>query len=407
MVRHRKLGLAAAVAGALFGASGANAAIETKVGEWTLQFSGNVNAYYTNASCDTNGDVVAGGLACVDDNDDVNVRTGLLPSWFSFAAKTTSNNLDVGVTLGFQPGVDSGQFINGLDQALGLNTSNFRQVFLTIGNEAWGTFKFGRDLGIFASDAILSDMTLLGVGSGAGGGGGNTSLGRIGIGYLYADWKGQISYTSPNWNGLSFAAGVIDPFGVVNFSGLSGDAETLDQSNDNPAYEAKGVYEWKGAWPGKVWVSALSQGIDTVVDDFRARGYDAGVRVGFAGFEAVLYGYTGKAIGTTGYLFDAASPGAQERDSDGGYVQITYTVPGPKTKIGVSYGLSQLDLAGDETVATAGTLVEENNSWIVGIYHPVNQYAHLVLEFTRTQAEAHNGNEAEDDTVAVGAILQF
>ena len=49
-------------------------------------------------------------------------------------------------------------------------------------------------------------MTLLGVGSnGAGttnGGGTTTTLGGIGTGYLYADWKGQIAYTTPNMNGL-------------------------------------------------------------------------------------------------------------------------------------------------------------------------------------------------------------
>ena len=49
-------------------------------------------------------------------------------------------------------------------------------------------------------------MTLLGVGSqGAVGtaGGTTTTLGRIGTGYIYADWNGQIAYTTPNMNGLS------------------------------------------------------------------------------------------------------------------------------------------------------------------------------------------------------------
>ena len=30
-----------------------------------------------------------------------------------------------------------------------------------------------------------------------------TTLGRIGTGYIYADWNGQIAYTTPNMNGLS------------------------------------------------------------------------------------------------------------------------------------------------------------------------------------------------------------
>ena len=102
-----------------------------------------------------------------------------------------------------------------------MNSSNFRQVFLDFSGESWGTIKVGRDLGIFGSDAILSDMTLLGVGtiSDLVEGGGNTTLGRIGVGYVYADWKGQIQYASPNWNGFSFNVAIVDPWGLVNLSG--------------------------------------------------------------------------------------------------------------------------------------------------------------------------------------------
>ena len=35
-----------------------------------------------------------------------------------------------------------------------------------------------------------------------------TTLGRIGTGYIYADWNGQIAYTTPNMNGLSLTVGV-------------------------------------------------------------------------------------------------------------------------------------------------------------------------------------------------------
>lgn len=406
MVRRTRVSTIAVAIGALFGASSANAAIGMQVADWNIEFSGNVNAFYTNASCDDSGATVLAGLACVSADDDVNVRTGLLPSWFGFTAKTTANNLDVGATLSFQPGVDSGNQVAGLDQALGLNTSNFRQVFLTIGNEGWGTVKFGRDIGIFGSDAILSDMTLLGVGSGAGGGGGNTSLGRIGTGYIYADWKGQISYASPNWGGLSFVAGVIDPWGLSTFGAgaVSGTADTLDQSNDAPGFEGKVVYGWSGNWPGKVWVSALGQQVDTTLNDYTATGFDVGAKAGFAGFEAVLYWYTGKGTGTTSFLLDAVSLTGEERDSDGGYAQLTYAIPGPGTKIGVSYGISSLDLADGEPVSD---LVEENRSWIVGVYHPLNKFVHLTLEYTMTEAEAHSGIEIEDDIIAFGSILQF
>ena len=47
--------------------------------------------------------------------------------------------------------------------------NTFRQTFLQFGDASWGSIKLGKDLGIFASDAILNDMTLLGVGAGSAG----------------------------------------------------------------------------------------------------------------------------------------------------------------------------------------------------------------------------------------------
>jgi hypothetical protein len=39
-----------------------------------------------------------------------------------------------------------------------------------------------------------------------------TTLGRIGTGYMYADWNGQIAYTTPNMNGLSLTVGIAQPW---------------------------------------------------------------------------------------------------------------------------------------------------------------------------------------------------
>ena len=46
----------------------------------------------------------------------------------------------------------------------------------------------GRSLGIHQSNAILNDMLLFGVG-GAASASNNTTLGRIGLGYLYTDFN--------------------------------------------------------------------------------------------------------------------------------------------------------------------------------------------------------------------------
>ena len=208
-----------------------------RMGAWDVDFSGNVNGFATFLDCDAKGDgVVAGGLACGsngNDRDVNNIQTGLLPSWLNFyAATVTDSGVKTAVHLSFQPGIDSNSPFGGpLDGALGINAANFRQVFLTMGTDTMGTLKIGRDLGVFGGNAILEDMTLLGVGtvSDLAARGGNTTLGRIGVGYLYADWKSQIQYTSPNWDGFSFTAALVDPWGVDSIAGIHG---TVPQPRD-------------------------------------------------------------------------------------------------------------------------------------------------------------------------------
>ena len=39
-----------------------------------------------------------------------------------------------------------------------------------------------------------------------------TTLGRIGTGYVYADWIGQIAYTTPNMNGFQATLGITQPW---------------------------------------------------------------------------------------------------------------------------------------------------------------------------------------------------
>ena len=73
---------------------------------------------------------------------------------------------------------------------------------------------------------------------------------------------------------------------------------------------------------------------------FTGNEWDGGLKMDIAGFEGVLYGYTGSGVGTTGILILPTSDLGQKRDSDGGYVQVTYKFD--KVKLGVSYGESRL-----------------------------------------------------------------
>lgn len=422
----KRLVVSASSLGLLLASQGAGAFGMMEVGEWMVEFSGNVNGFVSDVKCEADPlGPVSGGLACGSagaDYDANNVRTGLLPSWLGFHAERTEGNTKYGITIGFQPGIDGGNqnAIAGgpIDGGLGLNSSNFRQVFLEWSG-GWGGIKIGRDLGLFGSDAILSDMTLSGVGtvSDLTRGGGNTSLGRIGVGYVYADWKGQLQYSSPKWGGFQFNVALVDPWGLVNLSGESLNAGTFAQEGSTYGFEGKAAYSWGEAeegkepasFTGKIWASFISQeikaGPGSAFRDEDAIGYDVGAKLGFGGFEVVGYYYQGEGIGSTGFLFDAVDAAGNARDSDGFYAQASFKLPGAGTKIGVSFGESNLDRGPADLAST--TLFETNESIVVGIYHPLTSALHLVAEYTQTEATAHNGNEAKETAIALGAILFY
>lgn len=388
-----------------------------KMGDWDVDISGNINAFFTNVDCNSNNNgTVAGGLACgsmASDRKVGSVRTGLLPSWFGFHAKQDTGGLITEINIGFQPGVDGGAQNNDLDGALQNNSENLRQVNLKFGSD-WGTIMIGRDLGLYGSDAILSDMTLLGVGtvSDLTAGGGNTSLGRIGVGYLYADWKAQVQYASPSWSGFSFSVALVDPWGLGGLSGDSLGSGGFSQEADTYGFEGKAGYTWGGdnsTTSGKVWAGFITQALNTSdasLSNQDATGFDVGAKVGIGGFEVVAYLYDGEGIGTTGFLLDAVNLSGATRDSDGFYLQGTYKFPGVGTKVGLSFGESNLGLATGEVAATS-TLVKTNESFVVGVYHPLTSSLNLVVEYTDTDATAHNGNSASEKTFAIGAILFY
>ena len=389
-----------AVAGAvLASASVANAGITWDAGEWTVDMNGNVNAYaIINDSSDTTQAV--GALTNTKSNDDTaaSINTGLLPSWLGFTATTRQNDVDTSVTISFQPGASTTSALSG-----GGGTEN-RQAFLTFGDKSWGSVKVGKDLGLFGSTAILNDMTLLGVGSqGIVGtaGGTTTTLGRIGTGFIYADWNGQITYTTPNMNGLSVSVGVFQPWNATASGAVSA---TSSGSTDQFGFQGQGSYSWTGDFAGKVWAGFFSQEVTGGADEDRAQAFEAGISTSISNINLVAYAYSGEGIGTTAMLRDGFDATGKMRDSDGGYVQATYVIP-TGTKLGVSYGISNLD---DNAADAGDSLVEENSMLTVGAYHPLTKHLNLVAEYSLVEAEAHDTvSDSESNIFSVGAILFF
>jgi predicted porin len=391
------------------------AGIDVTAGDWKIDFAGNVNAFYVGTSCDTPSSTttVTGGLACTGDHS-TSIRNGLLPAALVFSATTRQADFDIDVTVGFYPGINSdlgGGAVNGSGNPSALQSPGIdaRQVYFTFGDASWGTVKMGRDIGLFGKDAILDDMTLLGVGTALGNPApSNTSLGRIGIGYIYTDWEPQITYTTVNLNGFTGSFGLFQPLNAGTYN-----------SHNAPQFQAGLAYAWgdpkSDALTGKAWLDVVTQKLKLNSSITPAVGQstsytgtevDGGVKLDVAGFEGVLYGYTGKGVGTTGLFVLATSASGDTRKSDGGYVQATYKFD--KLKVGLSYGISDLKLADDERAGQAtSTLLKSNSSGVLGLYYSLTKSITLVGEYIDTKAKAWNGNSATQKDFALGGILFF
>ena len=431
----------ASLAGALLAAMAMPAGavdLKTADGSWTFSISGNVNVDYIYSSCQSPDSAasVSGGLTCVgsgNGNNVSNIGNGLLPAAFSFGVSTTQDGIDLAAHLGLYPGIatnDGGSpnlqaGSNGLtgssNTALGSTGLDLRQVYMTFGNKSMGTFTLGRNIGLFGSDVILNDMTLLGVGapgSAAGAAPSNTTLGGIGFGYIYTDWLAQIDYTTPDFSGFNFTIGIFDP---INSLSDAGDT----QPKKAPGFHAKATWTMPFNDTTKLYLSAsfLSQEQDWTVTtgagptnySYTGNGIDFLAKLDVADFEVVGYYYHASGLGTTalfnGGAFDGVDPttGAvllgQTRTSDGYLGQVTYKF-GP-VKLGVNYGESKLDWANNADSLVNPDLVSSNKKGTVGVYYSLTKNLMLLAEASRTKSEAHVGGSNDATTVNVGAFLGF
>jgi hypothetical protein len=399
--------------------------IGLRVGEVDLTLSGNINAFgaYDFSSSNRFGTPIFGGLTTGSrflagangQSSSYASRNGLLPASFILNAATHQEGYDVGVTFGIYPGItlNNGPGANaaGTPGALASSGIDFRQIFATVGNSQIGTFKGGRDLGLFGSDAILNDFTIFGVGSpGAAGGNhapSNTSLGRIGEGYVYADFLPQLTYVSNDYNGFTASFGVFQPLNEQALGGYSGNLTRHDQ----PQLQGKLKYAGDISPDAKLtaWVDGLTQ--DAKAGAFealpngrsiRVNAVDGGAKLDIGRLGLLAYGYYGDGLGTTGLLTDGVDPFGNKRKSYGGYGQVTYALT-PRLTLAGSYGVSYLD----RTAFDVGALVRKNESYIGAARYKLTTWVNLQGEYVHTTATSHAGNRSDEDTISAGTILFF
>jgi hypothetical protein len=266
--------------------------------------------------------------------------------------------------------------------------------------------------GVFGSDAIANDMSLAGVGSGGAGVSGqvgNSTLGRIGAGYIFADFFPQIQYSTPQLAGFQLVASIIQGFDAVPMADVNG-VKLIE--HPLPGLMAKVDFDWQGLLAGHTWVSGWLQSSSSTTAQFASEqritssAVDLGGRLDFKFLSLVGYFFAGDGVGNTAPLRDGVAlvdglPA--KRRSNGYYGQLTGKIR--DLKLGVSYGACNLSPAAGET----GTdlLVKRNSSVIGGAYYSLGAVVTLAAEWTNTTSMNQVGEKVRDNSLALGASAGF
>lgn len=384
-------------------------AVSFTQGDVTLDINGTINGFYVNREAKTI-DRATGATTTTTNSA---LTNGLLPGWINFVATTQANGQDIKAHISFAPGINSNSQTIGLpigNNAGGTGTTNpysqidTRNVYFQFGNSSWGTLKFGRDIGLFGRDIILSDMTLLGVGGTSNAGiPYNTTFGMIGHGYMYTGFQPQITYSTPNLGGFQASIGIFQP------SKFAGD------ETKTPGFQGVASYDWKTtAASGKVWAGAVSQSTSCSVSpcatpSYTANGFEFGAKAGFGNFEAVAYGFSGSGLGlsTVGAQFFGGSNGAGNKtDSEGFFLQGSYKFGA--TKVGLNYGENK-DKNGFALSGSSPLNSIKNRAYTLGVYHSLNKYITLVGEFNDEKITnvADTNFDNKNRTLSFGGLIFF
>jgi hypothetical protein len=370
---------------------------------WAFTFAGNVNAFYIYQT--------AKNAAGVTSAKDLSVGTGLLPAFAVFDAKGKEENLDVGVHFGFAPQVETGGHYSSFfgSQAAGAQI-DMRQVYLTAGG-TWGSLTMGKELGLFQRGNILTDMTLLGVG--VSGGGRGTALGRIGYGYLYTDFRPQLTYTTPAGRPASLSIGLFEgiasaPYEVIELPRVEAEFNYNSKFGENSNF--------------KLFLNGAAQtaknGVTGTTTSLSSTGAGAGITIDVSGFALTGSGFFAKGMGSL-FMGDAFT-GDSRLDGDGvdvagkgrnsfGYIgQIVYSPPNSKVMIGGSFGENHLKRTDADKAADATTTEILKRRAIVGqLTYKWSKSLRWVAEYGHIDGYSDAVKVSKGDQGSLGMMLFF
>jgi hypothetical protein len=370
---------------------------------WSFTFAGNVNAFLIYQT--------SKNAAGVKTGKDLSFGTGLLPAFAVFDAKGKEENLDLNVHFGFAPQIETGGHYASFfgNQAAGAQI-DMRQVYLTAGG-TWGSLTIGKELGLFQRGNILTDMTLLGVG--VSGGGRGTALGRIGYGYLYTDFRSQLTYTSPSGRPTSISLGLFEgiasfPYEVLELPRVEGEFSYNSKFGENSNVK----FFLNGA------AQTAKDGVSGTTNSLTSAGGGAGLTIDVSGFALTGSGFFAKGMGSL-FMGDAFA-GTSRLNSDGvdvagkgrnsfGYIgQIIYSPAASKFGIGGSFGENHLKRTDADKTADGTTTEILKRRAIVGqITYKWSKSLRWVAEYGHIDGYANAIKGTKADQGSLGMMLFF
>lgn len=386
----KKTTLASLVGAAALATAGAANATIVVGGENGYEFSvdGNINQFFVYTDDNTPG---------ADETSEV--RDGLLPAFLGFNISAPEvNGLKVAARVSISPST------NGTSQAN--SRMEQREAFATV-DGSFGQVLAGKALGLYGSHNILTEQTLYGVGWGTTGNG-TTTLGGIGFGYDYADWRSQIRYTTPDMNGFKAALAAVDPadIGVITAAGATGPLTVLSQPSTGARDEEDVRWEADLSYAGAfdngnymLWVSGAWQDHDNSTlpaDSDDARYWTVGGTLALGGFEFMAQ-YS-DAEDTVQDLTGIYGNGIVNAEWDQYVVQAGYRFNGT-TLVSANYSELQTDVEG------VSESDDEAERITLGIYHDVTANLKLVAEYT--QVEHDNDDRLDQDIFALGGFVTW
>ena len=383
--------------------------LELKVNDsWKIKFSGQINAYYVNTAQkkDEEHGIEKENFNSIQNG--INQATiALNPVYTMKNGSTVEGVFDLAFGL-TNHGVDSSApAVTGF----GYSSVDIRQAFIKVTTPKSGSFVIGKAFGGFGLDALIYDLSILGIGANYSyDNPQNTTLAGIGYGYIFADKIAQINYTTPSFfkGTSSFTLGVYEPFATSDFNGSFGDAFGVTDNPNSLGYQGKFVFNKKFKKSNVYFSSSfIGQEVSDNNQDLDLNGFgiDAFLKVDFKGLTLSGYYYTANGIGDAGIMFApviTVNSVVEKLKTNGYYGQITYNFPKKPITLGMHYGASRVkDKIIDNRLEYSDSATRFTNS----ISYAIN--ANLVLKSEYTIQGRHKIFAPEANVFSLGGFFLF